>query len=142
MKGFSAHPTRTVVLTHGGQSHSLVLSPPPIGYGEMLAELLPAPPAPRALPGREVAPDLLAAHALADTKHSTRRLMLVLAKCLGPELETQPPAGSASPGAWATYADAVQAEFVAANLLEGDIQALWIAVEELKRGLGDLPKVS
>ena len=129
MRGFSSHPSRTVKITRGEQVVEFVVSPTPLGYTDLLVEVLPAPKAPE----RGAVDPKLA------TKHSTRHVMLILAKSLGDQLDSRPPE-SRTVALWEAYADAVQAEFTAAHLVEGDLSAIITEINLLNRGHGDLPK--
>lgn len=131
---FSAVPTREVTLTHGEQTLVLRLTPPPIGYGETLAALLPKP--------RECINLKWVDHSdpAKMAEWTTRRVMLLLAKALGEQVEAKEPGVGAGPAAWAAYADSVRTEFEDAHFVEGDLQILTEALASLQRGMGDLPK--
>ena len=127
---FSASATQTVAIKRGDETIEFVVSPLPLGYGDHLLAVLPAP----------VAPVNGVVTPLKDAEHKARHAMLVLAKALGPVMDATEPSNR-DVGAWAKYADAIQAEFLAGHFVEGDLSLLMAAINNLGRGLGDLPKV-
>src|SRR5688572_8021093 len=110
---FSASATTTVRIARGAETVEFVVNPLPLGYGDHLLRLLPAPVAPV---NGTVSP-------IKEAEYTARRAMLVLAKALGPVLDATEPTTDSS-AEWAKYADAVQAEFVAGHFVEGDLQLL------------------
>ena len=130
MKGFSTYGSLPVVIERGGETVSFTMRPLPWGFSDLVTEVMPAPKAPINGP---VPPAL-------QSKWTTRRLMVLLAKSLGDALDAVPPEKGAGGARWETYADAIEAEFIAANLVEGDLQVMLDTMTKLNKGGGDLPK--
>lgn len=130
MKAFGALPGRTVILRReaGEVVHEIPveLRPWAIGFPEMLDRVFPQPA--RFENGKPVPDPTKAA------EHHACRLMILLAVCMGDGLEVKPPGKDADRGAWAAYAEAVRAEFEAANLVEGDVSLLIAEAYKLNNG--------
>lgn len=127
MKGFSGPKTRAVTLAHDGDEIVITMRALPWGFSSLVDEAMPAPD--KADKADEVA----------RGKWATRRVMVFLAKSIE-GIEAVAPSGSAGAEAWAAYADAVEAELVAANLTEGDVQILLDTLTSLNKGGPNLPK--
>lgn len=112
-------------------SMTLTLRPYPLGYAERLSVVYPPPVLyvngePRPMP--EAADD-----------HASRRALLLLAACLGDQLDTRPPTSNDRP-AWHAYSEAVWQELAAAQLTPGDVQTLIAEAMLVSRGVGVLGK--
>lgn len=130
MKGFSGYASTVVTLSRGDESHSFTMRALPWGYADLISEVMPAPKAPI----NGLVPPAL------QSKWSTRRIMVLLAKSLGDAIEAQAPDKGAGAAKWEAYGDAIEAEFIAANLVEGDLQVMLDAMQKLNKGGGELPK--
>ena len=115
-------------------SISLVVRPYPAGFPQWLVSVYPAPVS---YVNGEPVPDKVGA-----PTYAIRLNVLLLAKCLGDQLDTVAPAGVATREAWDSYAVAILGELGAANLVQGDIDALSDAMILVNRGAGRLGKVN
>jgi len=137
MRGFKTTSVREVILTRqaeeGEVKLSFFLQALPLGYHELLAAVYPVKVTeyvngkPVTSPADQAAHDAMVGY-------------LLLAKSLRDadpaQIETPEPGVGATRDAWHAYALAVQAEFVAANLVVGDIQALAKGLQLANLGAG------
>lgn len=63
-------------------------------------------------------------------------MAILVARCLGDQLDAKAPAGVEDRAAWEAYAKAVLAEFEAANLVEGDVIRLMLGAQQVNQGAG------
>lgn len=142
---FPSLPVRTVTLTRdlpeiaadgtpAQTSIHLDLRPYPAGYPQFLLQVYPPP---MRFENGAAVPDQN--HAAG---HQLRLSVLLLARCLGDQLDASPPAGIAGREAWDAYAVAVLTELTAANLVQGDLDTLFAEMGRVNRGAGRLGKVN
>lgn len=105
----------------------LELRPWAIGYTEMLARVFPEPVT---YLNSKPLPDAAAAQ-----EHGAARVYLLIAACMGDQLDAKAPSKANSDrDAWAAYASAVRSEFEAAHLVDGDVSLLYAEALQLNRG--------
>lgn len=142
---FTALPERVVTLTRDTEevdadgkpvetTISLTVRPYPAGYPQFVVAAYPAPTS-------YVNGEPVEVKAEAN-QHVFRTNAIILAKCLGDQLDAKPPTGNAARPAWDAYAVAVITEFSAANFVQGDIDALLQAMYLVNRGAGRLGKAN
>jgi hypothetical protein len=136
MKSFAALPTSAVTLKRqtGADAQGapvfvelvFELRPWPIGFPEMLSHVFPTPVL--YVNGKPSGNDPTKFDA-----HQADRLCILLATCLGTELDAKAPTSS-TPADWSAYAKAIRAEFERANMVEGDVSVLMAAAYTLNQG--------
>lgn len=142
---FTSLPERVVKLTRDTAetgpegkpveaSFTLVVRPYPAGFPQWLVSVYPSPVS---YVNGDPVPDKAGA-----PTYQIRLNVLLLAKCLGDQLDAVAPAGAATREAWDAYAVGILGEFAAANLVQGDIDALSDAMTLVNRGAGRLGKVN
>lgn len=144
---FAALPSRTVTLKRetgemvpdaDGKpmpvvvEYTIDLRPWPIGYPEYLSTVFPAPV--RFENGKPTEDTAKA------QEHQAARVYILIAKCMGEQVDAKPPTSATDRGAWGAYAAAIRAEFEAACLVEGDISQLVAECYRLNQGAGRIPK--
>lgn len=142
MKSFPSLPTRTVKITRDtGQVDAdkkpiileveLTLSPWPLGYSAYIGRVFPPPLVyVNGVPQESNEPHK-------RSEYDSDKSLILVAKCLGEQLDTQPPK-SDKKEEWAAYAKALRAEFAAAHFVEGDIATLINAANLINQGMGRL----
>lgn len=110
---------------------AITLRPYPLGYPERVGTVYPPP---KVYLNGEERPD----PTYADD-YNTRRAMILLARCMGDQLDTPPPTSNRRED-WHAYADAVQREMEAAHLAPGDVQALIAGAMAVSMGRGVMGK--
>lgn len=131
MQKISIPLKRTVEIKRGGETvATFTVHPIPLGYAAYLDRVFPHPveyvgngvkQEPRPVPG-------------ATYEHNYQTMMLLIAKSLRDQMETQPPTSEKRPD-WAAYAKAVQAEYSEAGLVEGDLILLRKEMELVNQGV-------
>lgn len=104
----------------------LELRPWAIGYPEMLTRVFPEPVL---FVNSKPVPDTARAQ-----EHGAARVYLLIAACMGDQLDAKPPGKDADRAAWGNYSSAVLAEMEAAHLVEGDVLLLYTEALQLNRG--------
>lgn len=139
---FTTLPERRVTITRAtGETGSdgkpvtvelvLTLRPYPLGYPEKVGTLYP-PPVRYVNAVEEPDPTLA-------EDYQTRRALIILAKCLGDQMEAREPA-SRDRREWHAYTDAIWRELEGACLVAGDVQRLIAEAQLVSRGVGVLGK--
>jgi hypothetical protein len=138
MKGFKTLPIRTVTLTRQDEEGKDVklefkLQPLPLGYVEYLALVYP-PKAREFVNGK---PELTDPE---RQQHGTLTSYLLIARSLRDadpsQIDTKEPGANATWAEWHAAALAVQAEFEAAHLVSGDLNALLKGLNLVNQGAG------
>lgn len=126
--------TQYTIEREGGERLTFDLVPYPIGYYAYLESRFPAPETSYAN-GKPVREETL--------EYQEAFAFCLLAKCLEASgiIETPAPDDSAARSAWADYAAAVKAEFVAANLTGGEVVGLTQAATALTTSRNRLQEV-
>ena len=115
-------------------SVAFTLRPYPAGFPQFITNVYPAPVA---FVNSEPVEDKTKART-----HELRTAIVLLARCLGEQLDTNAPTANGARAAWDDYAVAVLGEMTAANLVQGDIDSLLSGMFLVNRGAGRLGKAN
>ena len=115
-------------------SAPFTLRPYPAGFPQFIANVYPAP---TTFVNAEPVEDKTKART-----HELRTAIVLLARCLGDQIDAKAPVSGGTRAAWDDYAVAVLSEMTAANLVQGDIDALLAGMFLVNRGAGRLGKAN
>lgn len=139
---FNALPERRVTITRATTEKDedgkpvtvdlvLTLRPYPLGFPEKVGVLYPPPV--RYVNATEEPDPTLA------EDYQTRRALIILARCLGDQLDVLEPR-STDRRDWHAYTEAIWRELEEAHLVSGDVQRLVMEAQLVSRGVGVLGK--